>query len=226
MLHARIPATLMAVALATMAGTPAVMAQGDPVALRLAISDGIGRPSQTAVDTFVEQVATLSGGSITVDPVYDAGNDTPEGFEVGVAGLVERGDIDLGMVASRAWDLAGVTSLQALQAPFLITDDALAAAVASGPIADDLLGGMAEAGVTGLALWPEDLRHPFSFVADKPLVTPEDFAGKTILAQPSALSRSLVAALGAKVFADDMDRADAVDAGLLHGAESGLLQGQ
>ena len=125
MRHARMPATLMAVALMTMAGSPAVTAQGDPVALRLAISDGIGRPSQAAVDTFIEQVATLSGGSITVEPVYDAGGDTPEGFEVGVAGLVERGDIDLGIAASRAWDLAGVTSLQALQAPFLITDDAL-----------------------------------------------------------------------------------------------------
>ena len=166
------------------------------------------------------------GGSITVEPVFDAGADTPEGFEAGVAGLVQRGDADLGLAASRAWDLAGVTSLQALQAPFLITDDALAAAVAASPIADDLLAGMTDAGVTGLALWPEDLRHPFSFVPGEPLVHPDDFVGDSILVQPSALSRQLVTTLGATVFPYDMDRVEAVAAGLLQGAESGLLQGQ
>jgi TRAP-type C4-dicarboxylate transport system substrate-binding protein len=227
MRHTRLPATLLvALSLTAMGGMPAALAQDSPVTLRFAVSDAQGRPSQGAVEAFVAEVAKRSGGSVTIEPVYEAGNDTPEGFEQGVAGLVERGDADLGLAASRAWDLAGVTSLQALQAPFLITNDALAASVASGPIAADLLAGMADAGVTGLALWPEDLRHPFSFVPDKPLVAPADFAGATILVQPSALSRALVTALGATVFADDMDRGEAVDKGLLQGAESGLLQGQ
>jgi TRAP-type C4-dicarboxylate transport system substrate-binding protein len=208
------------------AGQPAALAEDEAVTLRLAVSDAPARPSQSAIDTFVTRAAELSNGSVRIEPTYNAGADTPEGFEAGVAGLVERGDADLGLVASRAWDLAGITSLQALQAPFLITDDALAAAVAASPIAEDLLAGMAPAGVTGLALWPEDLRHPFSFVPGEPLVSPEDFAGDSILVQPSALSQLLVTTLGATVFPADRDRVEAVAAGELQGAESGLLQGQ
>ena len=85
--------------------------------------------------------------------------------------------------------------------------------------------GLGAVGVQGLALWPEDLRHPFSFVPGKPYLEPSDFSGDVILFQPSAVSAALVAALGATRFPDDSDRRDAVKAGLLQGAESGLLQG-
>ena len=129
--------------------------------------------------------------------------------------------------ASRAWDLQGVTSLQAFQAPFLITSDALAAAVARSDVATRALDGMADGGRPPVSrCGPKILRHPFSFVPDHPLLAPEDFEGRTILVQPSALSRELVMTLGAHLFADDIDRGEAVEAGLLHGAESGLLQGQ
>jgi TRAP-type C4-dicarboxylate transport system substrate-binding protein len=191
----------------------------------MGVSDPRDRPSQSPIDTFINEVATRSGGTIAIEPVYDAGVDTPEGFEVGVAGMVERGEVDLALVASRAWDLAGVTSFQPLQAPFLITDDALAAAVAAGDIGHRAMDGLAAVGVTGLALWPEDLRHPFSFVRGEPLLTPEDFAGDAVLFQPSAVTAALVAALGGTRFPDDMDRGEAVNQGLLQGSESGLLQG-
>jgi TRAP-type C4-dicarboxylate transport system substrate-binding protein len=193
-------------------------ASARPLTLQFAVADDRGRPSQDAVDDFVELVALLSDGSIVIEPAFDTGGDTP--------GLVIRGDADLALVASREWDLVGVTTLQALQAPFLITDDTLAAAVAQGGIASQAMEGLAEVGVVGLAMWPEDLRHPFSFVPNKPLLSPADFEGKTILVQASAISLALVEALGAAPYSGTGDeRQAAVDAGRLHGAESGFLQG-
>jgi TRAP-type C4-dicarboxylate transport system substrate-binding protein len=221
--------TAITAGLLAISTVPVVAQSAEPtgpaaLTLSLAIANGQGEPSQPAVDAFIQQVSELSDGALAIEPFYDAGNATEEGFEQGVALLVERGEVDLGLSASRAWDLAGVTSLQALQAPFLITDGDLAAAVATSDIAERALAGMADQGVVGLTLWPEDLRHPFAFDAQKPYLGPDDFAGSTILVQPSALSRSLVTTLGGTLYQDGDREAD-VAAGILQGAESGLLQG-
>ena len=194
-------------------------ATADPLTLHFAVADERDRPSQDAVDDFVEQVALLSDGSIIIEPAFDAGGDAP--------GLVMRGAADLALVASREWDLVGVTSLQALQAPFLITDDALAEAVAQSSIASQAMEGLAEVGVVGLAIWPEDLRHPFSFVRNKPLLSPTDFEGMTILVQASAITRALVEALGATPYSGTGDeRRAAVDEGRLHGADPDSSKGR
>ena len=59
------------------------------------------------------------------------------------------------MIPSRAWDTEGVTTLQAINTPFLITSDSLLAEVVSGPLADDMMSGLDDIGVVGLALLPE-----------------------------------------------------------------------
>ncbi|MCY7417779.1 MAG: hypothetical protein LH650_04650 [Chloroflexi bacterium] len=224
--RSRIPAALLAaLALAAAAGPAAVHAQDTPVTLRLAVADGEGRPSDPYVHAFIDAVAANSGGSITVEPVWEAGADTNPIFEQGVAHLLVDGKADLALTAGRSWDDAGVTSLQALQAPFLITDDALALAVAASPIAEDMLAGMAAAGVTGLALWPEDLRHPVAFEpCTGPLVSPADFAGLTIRLIASDLSFEMIEALGATpIYVNGYDAM--VESCEVQGAESGLLQG-
>src|SRR5687767_10915321 len=98
-------------------------AQGDsPVQLRFAISDESGRPSEPHARAFIDEVAERSGGSVTLEPIWNAAGDD---FERGVARQLVAGDADIGLVAGRAWDEVDVTSLLALQTPFLITDDAL-----------------------------------------------------------------------------------------------------
>ena len=204
---------------------PLVFAQNDPVSLRLAVADDQGRPSEPYVLEFIQQVETLSDGSITIEPIWGAGYDTPAYYEAGVVQLVTAGEAELGLVASRAWDNEGVTSLQALQAPFLITNDALAEAVAGSDIATRMLEGMSSAGVVGLMLWPEDLRHPFAFEPfGKTFLSPEDLAGTTIRAIPSSVTWATIEALGATpIFKDDYG--PDVLAGQIQGAESGLRQG-
>ena len=120
-----------------------------------------------------------------------------------------------------------MTSLGALQAPFLIDNDALETAVAQSDIAKRMLDGMTPAGVVGLAMFPEDLRHPFAFEPNsKPLLAPEDFVGKTIRSTTSAKTNALLVALGAKPIDTNDGFEAAVADGSIQGAESGLREGE
>ena len=113
------------------------------------------------------------------------------------------GDFEMGLIPSRSWDTEGVTSLRALSAPFLITSEALRDEVVASDLADDLLSGLDEAGVHGLALFPEGLRHPFGFEA--PLLGPEDYAGEAIRAPTSNTTAATFEALGATANSADAD---------------------
>ncbi len=188
----------------------------DPITLRLAVADAEGRPSEPFVLEFIEQVKTRSNGTITIEPTWDAGADTEPVFEQGVVKIVTEGQYDLGLAASRAFDSQGITSFQALQAPFLITDDALAEAVASSDIGTRMLDSLSSAGSVGLALWPEDLRHPVSVVPGKQILSPADFEGATVRVVPSEVSYLLIETLGGRPTFEDEE---------FQGAESGLRQG-
>lgn len=186
-----------------------------PVTLRLAVADEEGRPSDPYVHEFIDQVKTISNGNITIEPIWDAGANTPAGFEKGTIELVSGGKADLGLAASRAWDTENITSFQALQAPFLIDNDALAIAVAQSDIARRMLENLSSSGVVGLTLWPEDLRHPFSTIPAKPVLSPEDFKGSAVRVTPSKVSQLLVQTFGGNPISD----------GDYQAAESGLRQG-
>jgi Bacterial extracellular solute-binding protein, family 7 len=130
-----------------------------------------------------------------------------------VARKVMSGELDMGNIPSRAWDTEGVTSLRALNAPFLITTDGLLDQVVSGDLADEMLSGLDEAGVLGLRLLPEGLRHPFGFAG--PLLGPDDYDGVIIKSPTSATTEAMFHALGATV--TDVE----IDPGAQAGMESG-----
>jgi TRAP-type C4-dicarboxylate transport system substrate-binding protein len=135
--------------------------------------------------------------------------------------LVQKGELDLALIPARAWDELGVTSLQALQAPFLVSSEHLVEQVVQSELAAELLAGLDQAGVVGLALLPESLRHPVGF--EHPLLRPADFSGATIRSPPSNVSHRLLEALGAKpvdIWGDAFDAA--VENGEIDGAESGF----
>ena len=192
--------------------------QTDPgtITLRLAVSDGGGRPSEPYVLEFIEQVKTISNGSITIEPIWQAGDDTSVGSESGVIEHVMRGDMELGLAGSRAFDTESIKSFQALQAPFVIDNDALSKAVATSDIATRMLDSLPSAGIVGLTMWPEDLRHPFSLVPGKPILAPEDFAGLNVRAIPSGVTYMLIETFGGSPMLADYN---------YQGAESGLRQG-
>lgn len=194
---------------AASAPTPDAAPTVEPITLRLAIADAASVVSGPSILDFIEQVRTRSDGNIVIEPVWQA-----PGYEEGVVAAVKAGKYELGLTASRAFELQDVTVFQPLQTPFLIDNDALAVAVATSDAAAQMLDRLAPAGMAGLSIWPEDLRHPFSVDVDQPLLSPDDVVGLTIRAATSGVTHALVEALGGRTTSEDSG---------FQGAESGLL---
>ena len=192
----------------------AVQSTAKPVTLSFAVPEPQGRTLTPYVLEFVDQVKQLSNGSMIVEPVWDPMAGIPGGSERRLVKRVLDGDFDLAVSATRAWDDQNMPSLHVLQAPFLITDDALAEAVATSKVATRLLDNLSAAGAVGLTMWPEDLRHPFSEMPDEPLLAPKDFAGKVMRAGPANITIDLMKALGATAMMEDSG---------YQGGESGFL---
>ena len=131
--------------------------------------------------------------------------------------------VALGYALTRVVDLAGVLSLQALQAPLHVTSVEQADAVLADPIADRMMAPVASLGVTPLALTFDALRAVKGY--QKPLLTPADYLGTSIAFRPSAITREVILALGATedptVGAEFLDR---VQAGLANGLEDSINQ--
>jgi TRAP-type C4-dicarboxylate transport system substrate-binding protein len=176
-------------------GTDKAGGSGNPVTLRLATPDRPGLPGARAIEHFRDEVAEASDGSVRITPVYEAAGKGPR-FDQAVADLVRSGRMEMALIPARAWDEYGVTSLSALQAPFLIRDQAALNEVVTGELAAPMMQGLRRTGVTGLALLPENLRHPFAFSGA--LRTPRDFAGAEIRAPLSEATFALLRALGAE----------------------------
>jgi TRAP-type transport system periplasmic protein len=178
--------------------SPAQSPTSDPVVIRLGTGDPRGRPDTPVVERFAEAVEEISDGGMRVEVVWEAGDNSsvPDGFEMGVVQLVKDGELDLGWIAARAWDTVGVTSFQALQAPFLITDHELLTEVLAGSMADEMIVGLGDVGLVGLGLYPDGLRYPLGYTA--PMTSLEDFDGADIRLVPSEATEALVRALGGR----------------------------
>jgi C4-dicarboxylate-binding protein DctP len=195
---------------------------GAPVTLRIGHSDPRGDPASDAIEEFARRVGTLSEGKIRIRPVWQAAGVSVTQSNQRVARLVVSGELDLGMIASGAWDTEGVTTLRALQAPFLISTDEMLDAVVASDLSGSLLGGLEKVGVEGLALIPEALRHPVGF--GRALRSTADFAGVGIRAPRSNTTYALLRAVGAQPADLTFEQAaSAIHAGKVRGAESSFL---
>ena len=189
--------TPSAVATAPSSAPPAASVGSAPpsaaVTLRVVTVEPPDSPEGQAVEFFADEVERLTGGSLAVEPASEAGESDQDNIS-----RVASGDLEAAIVQARNWDEFGVTSMQALQAPFLITSDALAAAATSGDLAGELMAGLDEKGVEGLALWPIDLRHPVSF--GEPFLTPDDMTDANIRIVGSTITKDVIESFGANPF--------------------------
>ncbi|WP_406054275.1 TRAP transporter substrate-binding protein [Kribbella sp. NBC_00889] len=193
-----------------------------PVTLRIGTADYLGRPSADAIQEFARQAKTRSGGRLIIEPVWQAAGENADDWDQAVARMVKDGRLDLGVIPTRAWDTEGVTSLRALHAPFLVTSDALADQIVVADLADEMMAGLDKAGVTGLALLPESLRHPFGY--GRALLSPKDYAGKTFRTPRSELGDATISALGAKPSdAEDQVGVEAIQAGRVGGSDTAFV---
>jgi TRAP-type C4-dicarboxylate transport system substrate-binding protein len=200
---------------------------GGVVTLRLATDDLPAGASSLQITDFARRVRQLSDGRLRIHVAWQAngaGVAHPYGFDQKTAQKVIAGRYQLALVPSRAWDVLGVTSLRALQAPFLVNSDALLDKVAADPaLSTRMLAGLDRVGVVGLALLPEALRHPVGFA--RPLRAQSDFAGAGISAPRSDVTWETMRALGARPFDFSGDeRGPEIDRGKLDGAETDLAR--
>jgi len=191
-----------------------------PTVLRLGVAYAPDRDAAHA-RYFAAQVAKLSKGTMKVNVSFNAGGHTAPDVEARVVKSVRSGTYDLGWIGARAWDGLGVTSFQALQAPFLITNYALLDQVVTSPIAERMLAGLDDHGVVGLALIPSLLRHPVGIT--RPLRSVSDFSGARIRTVPSRATDALLRSLGATPLHIANAKVNAaLDAGEFDGQESYL----
>jgi TRAP-type C4-dicarboxylate transport system substrate-binding protein len=195
-----------------------------PIAITVADSQPSGKPSNLPLAEFKRQVEKLSGGAMTVTILTDASPDAdPPGSDGPVIDKVKSGVFQMAVIPARAWSAAGVTSLKALQAPFLFDSDEHVAATVNDPaITADLFSGLDGSGVTGLTLFPESLRHLFSF--GRPMLAPADVKGRTIRAISSQETTATIEALGGTaVDPDDDAYQQGIADGTIQGTDSGFV---
>lgn len=171
------------------------------------------------LDELVRQVAASSKGAVGLEvvPPLDAG---AQDGSADVIRMVRDGTADVGVVASRTFDLEGATSLQALNVPLAVDSPQQAAAFLADPVTEPMLAGLGKAGVVGLALTYDQLRQPLGFAGP---VDPQALRGTRFLARPSAASAAVVAALGATADPRNGDDAEvAIAKGEVVGEETSM----
>ena len=122
---------------------------------------------------------------------------------------------------ARSWSTVDVKSLSALQAPFLIESDEHVTSIVRDPaVTEQAFGGLEAVGVTGLTLFPSELRHFFSFT--DPILAPADLKGRRIRVFSSPDTSELIESLGG--VAVDLDD-DALRAGIADGTITAIDTG-
>ena len=191
----------------------------EPVKLRLGYATTPQHPYGAAVDAFKKEVEAASGGKLTIDnlPNY-TGGDT-QLFDDVVGGAIE-----MGAVSTATWDTKGSNAFQALQAPFLITDYALAQTVEGGPIGNAMLtspNGPPKFKLVGLGLLEGGFRKPLGRTVA--LTNPAAFKGRKIRVAQSKVIAATITALGAKPVALPIgDVFTALENGSVNGMEADL----
>ena len=188
----------------------------DPMTLSIAF---VGRLADEQIAHFQSEVTKRSGGALTVqvDPDLAASSLT---MEQRIVEAVAAGDLDLGVVGARAFRELGIHDVDALVAPMAIDSMAAQEAVLASDLPDRMLAGLEPHDLAGLAVIAGPLRRP---VADRPLVSLEDFAAVPFHTFHGEVNAMTVAALGAKhVDAPAEERNAGIEAGGITAYENSL----
>ena len=190
---------------------------GGPVVMTLANTNG-QIDFTPAVEDFVKRVQALSGGKLRIKVVDEWGDGAPDAEQM-VVHDVAAGDVDLGWVGTRVFDTLGIKSFQALSAPMLVDSYALENAVIDSGITDEMMGGLDDLDVTGLAVLPDGLRRPASVKG--PILGSADWKGITFGTLMSDTQADAIRALGATPEqVQSKDREDRLRDGKMQGFET------
>jgi len=190
---------------------------GDTLVLQLATIDSVSPNGQYfGNEAFVEALEDVSGGRLKVEILDEYGDGAPDA-ESDMVAAIAAGEIDGGFPSTRAFANAGISGLEVVEAPMLITSYDAEKELISGPVGEELLGRLEGSGLVGLGLSVGPLRRPFA--ADAPLLGPEDWQGARFRVYNSPTQEDAVRALGGDPVNMSFGWIEEVDAGNLRGAE-------
>lgn len=195
---------------------------GDTVTIRLATIDRVNNNGQSyGPEAFVESLTEVSGGRFRVEVLTEFG----EGDATAESALIEAiasGEVDGGWPSTRAFANAGISGLEAVEAPMTITSYEAERALVTSPVADELLSRLEGSGIVGLELAVGPLRRPFA--AEAPLLGPEDWAGVSFRVYNSPVQDQTVRALDGEPVNLGYAWMGEVEEGRLRGAEFDIAQ--
>jgi TRAP-type C4-dicarboxylate transport system substrate-binding protein len=167
------------------------------------------------LEDFAREVKRLSKGSLRIE-FKNRWRLREVDYERRTIEDVGDGKVDLGKIGARAFDTAGVRSLQPLVAPFAVDSYALQRRVLRSALPARMLRGVGRLDVVGIALLPGELRKPLG--VSRALVAASDYRDATIAIRPSELSARTFRALGARTRAHlpeaDISRFDGAEVAL------------
>jgi len=164
---------------------------GEPVVLTLESEDDL---TLSGAPEFADAVKRLSGGALRIR-FLQAGRGLEVDYERGVVDDVRHGRAELGIVAARVWDTLGVPTFQAMLAPLLVDGYETERRVVASPLGAEMLDGVEQAGVVGIALLPGPLRRPFGI--SHPFRGPLDYKDATVAIRLGDVARDTFRELGA-----------------------------
>ena len=185
--------------------TTSVDKAGDQVAQNPVVLLGIDTRASQEIQPFVDEVATLSGGSMKF--VFHADwHKTDAAADAEAIAALRAGSVDFAVVPVRAWHAAGVSSFDALIAPMVVDSYALQDQVLQDPMVGDMLTGVRKLGLTGIGVLPGPLREPAGIARD--LLLPSDFRGARIAFSDGAVADRSLRQLGATPIPSAFNGAD------------------
>ena len=203
-----------------LAGT-LLAACGEPAGRTGAGTDPVSLTAYEAgPDEFLGRLTTGTVNSAVAIATVPNPNANGDGDTAALAALAS-GDLDLALIRSGRLTTEGAASLAPLGAPFLVTNNDQAIAIARDPVTEDLFADLPKIGLVGLGLVPMGVRHPFGY--GEPLLGAEDYAGQTINGRVDAGVEAMLDALDARLdTSGDAERTRKVESGELRGMEVSL----
>jgi TRAP-type C4-dicarboxylate transport system substrate-binding protein len=146
------------------------------------------------IQYWIDEVQRRSGGSLRIQMTSRY---PPQEYAYDKATIadVQAGKVQLANVSTRVFDTVGVTSFQALLAPFLIDNHPLERRVLESDLVGEMLAGTSKLGLVGLEVIPTQLRKPIG--VSRPLVTLKDYQGARIGVREGEVAKATFKALGA-----------------------------
>lgn len=172
-------------------GRPNIDEQAGQKTIRIAYLVNPTQSSHLIMEDFKAQVEEESGGDLQVE-LYPSGSLFPSDREAIEA--VQLGNVEMTLPA-----LASVSGFHQdfmiLDLPYLFEDEEEAYSVLDGPFGQDLLDGLEDANIKGLAYGENGFRHITNNI--RPVHTPEDIEGQKMRTLESPVHTDVFNAFGA-----------------------------